>query len=152
MKFPSILFTIFVITACTQSVDLEVETAALLAADRTFAQTSIDSGAAEAFRQYLAEEAIQLPSGAHPIHGREAIYLGMLDAPEDAELAWQPQAAQVASSGDMGFTWGNYQYSYNNSGGVRTVSHGKYLNVWQKDSERGWVVLVDMGNASPAPQ
>ncbi len=140
------------IVACTQSVDLEAEAETLLAADRAFAQASLDSGAAEAFKQYLAEDALQLSAGANPISGREAIYTGMLDAPADAELAWQPQMAQVASSADMGWTWGNYQYSYDTSTGERTVAHGKYLNVWRKDAQRGWIVLVDMGNSSPAPE
>jgi ketosteroid isomerase-like protein len=140
------------IGACTQSVDLEAEAEALLATDRAFAQASLDIGAAEAFKQYLAEDALQLPAGANPISGREAIYTGMLDAPEDAELAWQPQMAQLSRTGDMGYTWGNYQYSYNTSTGERAVTHGKYLNVWRKDAQRGWIVLVDMGNSSPAPE
>lgn len=140
------------IAACTNSVDQEAEAKVLLAADIAFAQASLDNGAAQAFKQFLADEAIQLPAGANPISGRDAIYTGMLDAPEDAELAWQPQKAQVAICGDMGWTWGNYQYSYDTSTGERTVGHGKYLNVWRKDAERGWVVLVDMGNASPAPE
>ncbi len=79
-------------------------------------------------------------------------YAAMLHNGTSPVLAWQPQFAQVASSADMGWTWGNYQYSYDNAEGERGIAHGKYLNVWRKDAERGWIVLVDMGNSSPQPE
>lgn len=35
---------------------------------------------------------------------------------------------------------------------VKSVSHGKYLNIWEKDADGNWKVAVDMGNSSPAPE
>ncbi|MFH1756192.1 MAG: nuclear transport factor 2 family protein [Candidatus Latescibacterota bacterium] len=128
----------------------EAEEDVLFATDVAFAQASSDRGPAEAFNMYLANEAVQLPAGSIPIMGREAIYQSMKQG-GDAALAWAPVKAEVAKSGDLGYTWGTYQSSYRGPDGSMRTSHGKYLNVWKKHSTGEWKVLIDMGNSSPAP-
>lgn len=122
----------------------------LLQTDREFARASLAGGAAEAFRKYLAEDALQLPSGSKPLQGREAIYRLMSRSPAGTTLDWQPQDGRVAESGDLGYTWGHYQFRSRSPEGVAEVSYGKYLNVWIR-TPAGWRVLVDMGNQSPKP-
>lgn len=144
-------FILIILIGCSGKIDVEKEGAALLDADRQFAKASVERGAAEAFRMYLTEDALQLPAGANPIEGRENIYQGMIDMPEDAVLEWEPQGGEVARSGELGWTWGNYILSFRDSAGELKKSHGKYLNVWKKQ-ESQWRVLVDIGNKSPEPE
>ena len=118
--------------------------------DVAFSQASEVNGDAEAFNMYLADAAIQLPAGSHPIIGREAIYEGMKDS-GDITLTWSPVKAEVSRSGDMGYTWGNYRVSSHGIDGEAKVGYGKYLNVWAKQSNGEWKVLIDMGNPSPPP-
>lgn len=129
-----------------QSMDIEKEKTDLLNTDRAFAETSVASNAAEAFRAYLAEDAIQMPTGGEPIVGRDKIYENMNRSAQNYTLNWSPERAEVAKAGDMGWTWGWYLMSYTDAAGEIKQSRGKYLNIWKKMPDGSWKVAVDMGN------
>ena len=136
--------------ACDVRVDRKMESEVLLKTDFEFAELSADSGAAKAFRHYMAPDAIQMPDGALPITGRDSIYASL--APYDGKfvLTWQPQLAEVAGSGDMGWTWGLYKSVYRDAQDSLHVSYGKYVNVWVKQPDGRWLVRVDIGNKNPS--
>ncbi len=115
----------------------------LLQADQAFAQASLDHGAVPAFRRYLAPDALSLPHAQLPVTGREAITESMQG---DYTLAWEPQRAEVAQSGELGWTWGTYSVVLPDG---ETSSRGKYLNIWVKNEAGQWRVAVDMGNLNP---
>ena len=69
----------------------------------------------------------------------------------DYKLEWTPQYAEVAKSGELGYTWGKYILSYRDEKGEEQKSYGKYLNIWKKQKDGSWKVAVDMGNSSPVP-
>lgn len=145
--FPMILMVALV--GCTK-VNKEEASMQLLNVDREFAQMSRQQGAAEAFKAYLAENALELPNGSHPINGRNSIYTSMQEGPE-VTLLWEPQEAVVSALDDMGYTWGTYTASWKGADGSEKTSYGKYLNVWRKQDDGTWKVVVDMGNQSPPP-
>ena len=153
MKLPLLLFVVFVVIGCARGPEESAvkDKESLLEADRAFAALSADKGPADAFNEYLHDEALMLPAGGHPVKGRAEIYDVMRDAPEGYVLAWTPEDGEVARSGDFGYTWGKYVSSLPDSGGVIQKKHGKYLNVWKKDTTGKWKVLVDTGNQSPPP-
>ena len=143
------IFAALIVTAgCAQRADPAAEREALLAADRAFAQMSVEQGAVAAFYAYLAEGAMQMPDGSLPITGRDAIHASMAAGPAYA-LEWTPINGSVALSGDLGWTWGNYVARFTGPEGEPVESHGKYLNVWARDATGDWKVLVDMGNKNP---
>ena len=117
----------------------------LLQTDRDFARTSLEIGPAEAFKKYLDKDAFMLPNGAMPVFGRDSIYSDMIG---DYTLEWEPVDGDVAKSGDFGYTWGTYISRSKNDTGKEVIRKGKYLNVWKKNSEGSWKVLIDMGNTS----
>jgi ketosteroid isomerase-like protein len=138
---------LMLVTGCgAQKVDLEKEKAALLQTDIEFSQASVEKGAPEAFRMYLAEDAIQLPTRANPVVGRDSIYASMSKSSGDFTLSWLPQAVDVAGAGDMGWTWGWFTTTWTDENGEQKQSQGKYLNVWRKMPDGTWKVVVDMGN------
>ena len=153
LKNPGIfsLFVCFLIMtqACGKKIDREIELDNLLQTDMEFSEFSIENGAAEAFRMYLMEKAVQLPSGQNPIRGRDKIYKDMLKAGSDYTLSWEPHDGDVSSSRDMGYTWGIYTLSFQGDSGENLSRSGKYLNVWKKDDWGNWRVLIDMGNQNP---
>jgi ketosteroid isomerase-like protein len=136
---------------CSVQVEMDNDNGkeALLQTDREFSEYSVAHGAAEAFNNYLLEEAFQLPAGQNPIYGRDGIYQSMLEDDETYTLSWEPQNGAVASSNDMGWTWGIYTITFKTEKG-EVSRQGKYLNVWEKDDEGNWRVLIDMGNQNPA--
>ena len=118
----------------------------LFQADQAFAKLSADSGAVAAFSMYLADDAVQMPSGAAPITGRESIVEAMSSGP-DVTLLWEPKHAEIAVSGELGWTWGVYEARFTSDEGEEVSSDGKYLNVWRKQDDGAWKVIVDMGNS-----
>jgi ketosteroid isomerase-like protein len=138
------------LTSCRQEVDVYAEAEKLLEIDREFAASSLEVGAADAFRQYMAEDAVQMPNGSYPVFGRDAIYEWMRGDDDVYTLSWQPIDAAVAASGDMGWTLGDWKFTGKNIDGEDVTVYGKYVNVWKKVDGQ-WKVMIDIGNTSPAP-
>ena len=67
----------------------------------------------------------------------------------DYTLDWSPQYAEVAKSGELGYTWGTYSLTYMDQNGEEQKSYGKYLNIWKKQADGNWKVAIDIGNESP---
>ena len=142
----------WILTAgCTSKIDLEKEKENLLNTDIEFSKTSVEKGAAEAFYLYLTDDAVQLPAGLPPIVGREKIRQSMSGSSK-AVLKWEPVKAEVAKSGDFGYTWGNYEVSWQGEDGKTQTLYGKYLNIWKKQPDGTWKAAVDIGNQAPPPK
>lgn len=136
--------------SCSSPVDVIKESQDLLDTDKEFAQMSLDKGAAAAFEYYMTEDAMVLPHKGHPINGRDGIVKAFGDNPDAFTLEWIPEKAEASSSGDMGWTWGKYKQTIY-ADGDDIVSYGKYLNIWKKQNDGSWKLIVDMGNSSPEP-
>ncbi len=124
----------------------EANLEALLEADRAFAALSRAEGPGPAFAAYLTDDALQLPAGRGPVRGVANIAAGFEGAP-GLTLDWAPEEGGVAKSGDLGWTWGRYTTVSPGADGGAVTSIGKYLNIWIKDDDGNWRVLVDMGNS-----
>ena len=115
-------------------------------ADRQFSALSVSNGAAAAFAAYMADDALSLPAGAEPITGKQGIVESM--APLSAgRLSWTPQQEAISRSGELGYTWGLYEYR-----SPKGVSFGKYVTIWRKQPDGSWKAIVDIGNQSPSPK
>lgn len=131
--------------------DMEEETARLLQTDKDFAAASLEHGAAEAFRMYLHDDAIMFSRGRHAVRGSDSIYKIMSAGAGSYSLEWTPRAAEVAVSGELGWSWGEYTFTSTGGDGIESRSYGKYVNVWRKNTEGEWKVIADIGNESPPP-
>jgi ketosteroid isomerase-like protein len=72
--------------------------------------------------------------------------------PEGTSLTWTPIKADMAASGDLGYTYGNYVYTAKNKDGKLVSNYGKYTSIWKRQKDGQWKVVVDMGNSSPDPK
>ena len=144
----STLLSLFIFEYSSAQIDAKPEWKILLDTDFEFARTSVKKGPSAAFYLYLADNAMQLPEGSLPIYGRTAIYETMKG--DYYDLIWTPVKAEVAKSGELGWTWGKYVVTVRKTDGT-TTSYGKYLNIWRKQPDGKWKVIVDMGNESPSP-
>ena len=147
MRKSSYILILLLLTACEVDIhsnDTAALAAELLQADRDFAALSQNTDPKQAFSNYLAPNAIMVPRAGDPIEGYEA---AMASFGEEAgfDLHWQPQFAEVADSGDMGWTWGRYQLLIE---GEQLYS-GKYVNIWTRQSDGSWQVRLDIGNQEP---
>lgn len=120
----------------------------LIETDIAFSQTASQIGVAEAFYEYLAEDAVWLPTGSEPVLGREAVRDKLREA-EGTQLMWEPQFADVARSGELGYTWGLYESRSRTLEGRERVSRGKYTTIWRRQPPDGrWRAVLDTGNPS----
>ena len=146
----TILILVLIPSGCEKKIDTGQEQQKLFETEVAFAKMSVDSGAPQAFREFFADEATSLPARAEPVRGRQAIYEHMKEGGTDYVLNWEPKESEVASSGDLGYTWGTSTVTYQENGLKKRI-HGKYTSVWRKQPDGSWKVIVDIGNQNPVP-
>lgn len=122
----------------------------MIAADKAFAKMADQESVPAAFGEYAAADVRMFPEGEHSYQGRDAMVRRFADWPADATMEWEPLGGMAASSGDFGFTWGTYVFISQGEDGP-VVEHGKYVSIWRKEPDGEWKFVVDIGNASPAP-
>lgn len=127
--------------------DAEAARAALLAADRTFAKAA-EKGSAEAYLGVLAEEARLHRGGKLPFVGGDAIRSALAEDP--APMTWEPVAAVVASSGDLGATYG---IAKRRESGAESpwFDSDNYLRIWKKQPEGSWRLVLEVLAPRPKP-
>jgi ketosteroid isomerase-like protein len=105
------------------------------------------------YMSYFADDAVEVPNGAAVISGKVNIAKGMgfLDDKSN-QLIWTPVGADISASADLGYTYGNYEFHSKDKDGKASIEYGKYTSIWKKQADGGWKVVLDMGNASPAPK
>jgi ketosteroid isomerase-like protein len=130
--------------------DEAADRAALMKLDADFSRASVERGMAEAFRAYLAADAKSFPQGGLMVTGRDAIVAEMVEPADGprATLRWEPAGADVARSGELGYTYVTFEFERVGPDGVKLVKHGKYVSIWRRTAE-GWKLAVDIGNGSP---
>jgi ketosteroid isomerase-like protein len=127
-------------------VDLAAARATLVETERAFSRLSQKEGMRAAFLAYLAGDAVIFRPG--PVAGRE--YIEARPSPP-IELTWWPVYAEVAASGDLGYTTGPYVLRETGQGPGGETQHGYYLTVWRRQADAAWKVVADLGVTTPPP-
>ncbi len=110
----------------------------LVAAERAFAADASARSVRAAFLAYLAEDGLVFEPG--PTSGQR-VWQARKD--NKAKLEWAPELAEVAASGDLGYTSGPWRYTP--EGADKPAAFGHYFTVWRKDKDGAWKVLIDHG-------
>lgn len=126
---------------------IEALRAELIQTDVAFSRAAAQAGVAEAFYQFLAEDAVWLPNGSDPVLGREQVRDRLRQAGQ-TQLVWVPQFADVARSGELGYTWGLYESRGRGADGREVLSRGKYTTIWRRQPDGSWRAVLDTGNPS----
>jgi uncharacterized protein (TIGR02246 family) len=96
---------------------------------------------------FYTEDAVVYPPNEPMAAGRaaaEKVWARYFAEPT-YEVSWQTTAAGI--TGDLGFTAGTYEDSYQGADGKSVASKGKYLCVWKKQADGSWKAVHDMWNA-----
>jgi len=115
-----------------------------------FMQAAAEKGSA-GYMSYYADDAVEVPNGHAIIPGKAAIAatMGFLDD-KNNHLIWTPAGAGVSASGDLGYTYGTYEF--HSKDGKPNADYGNYTSIWKKQKDGNWKVVLDMGNSRPAPK
>ena len=117
-----------------------------------FMKTATERGS-QGYMSYYAVDAVEVQNGGAIIHGKVEIAKGMgfLDH-KNNQLIWTPVGADISTAGDLGYTYGNYEFHSKDKADKPLVEYGKYTSVWKLQKDASWKVVLDMGSASPAPK
>ena len=125
---------------------------ALMNADRDFDRVTAEKGI-DGWVSFFAEDGMQLtPEGN--IKGRQAIreYMGPAFARPGFSLRWKPTFADIADSGDLGYTTGTYESRGTDAQGNPLVRTGRYVSIWRKQRDGAWKVVLDTGAPDAPPR
>lgn len=117
----------------------QTEATAIVDAERAYATDVAEWGVRDGTLRHLMDESVvfrPLPVAARGWYAAQ-------DTPDFA-LQWQPWFAELAASGDFGWTLGPWRSSTLEEG-LRPDGHGFYATVWMKNAAGDWKVLVDHG-------
>ena len=60
---------------------------------------------------------------------------------------WIPTRVEVAKSGDMAYVSGTYTSDFKDASGKTVKDRGKYLEVWQRQTDGSWKCSADAWNS-----
>jgi ketosteroid isomerase-like protein len=132
--------------------DSKNSTEDLIRTDKEFSQKSIDDGIAAAFTAYADKDVILMRDKQFPIKGIEKLKEHYSKIKKgNAKLEWAPVKAEIAGSGEMGYTFGNWVYTDNDTEGKESKAYGNYVTIWKKQKDKNWKFVLDGGNTTPPP-
>lgn len=118
---------------------------ALTDLDVRYTALATHDGMREVYARLAADDIRLLQFDSLPLAGRAAV---LKQTPEDkASLRWITSGSGIATSGDLGYTYG-MAYPVDAAQGIAPQS--VYVHIWQH-SRKGWRLLLDLENALPPP-
>ncbi|HTA28310.1 MAG TPA: DUF4440 domain-containing protein [Bacteroidia bacterium] len=126
--------------------------AVLINADKKFCEASLKIGFNHARMELVSDNAIESGEGSMPLEGKKAIGDFNATHPDTSfTLQWTPLKAEVAASGDLGYTFGGWTMKAKTKAGHDTSLYGNYITIWQKQADGTWKYVYDGGNDTPKP-
>lgn len=129
-------------------VDIAAEASALRQADAAYAAEAKSDGIVKAFLKHSARDVRLHRQHSFPVAGREAARAALAANP--GTLEWQPAAAHVADSADLGYTYGTYEFKP--TAADKPAERGHYLKIWKRQPDGTWLVALDLMRPLPPPR
>src|SRR5687767_2975941 len=104
--------------------------------ERAFARMSEELGIRPSFMAFIADDGILFRPTA--VRGKQWMTDNPL--PPSAKrplLRWQPTFADIARAGDLGYTFGPWEYK-DDIKDAKPVAFGHFLTVWKKQGDGWW--------------
>lgn len=128
--------------AAAQRIRSDSALASMIAAERAFSKHSLERGTQEAFLRYMAEHSFLY----RPKVVRARAFLQARPMPRGLMLAWEPAYADVAASGDLGYTTGEW-ISQRRDYPDAPPTFGQFATIWRRQADGSWKAEVNIGIA-----
>lgn len=138
----------FVLSGCAKKADVEAERAAILETDAQWA-AALAANSPNDFTSFFAADAVVMPPHLPVLVGTDAILAWATEnmALPGFGVACQATSADVAASGDMGYSLGTFTFQMSLPDGSTLTDTGKYAAIWKKQADGSWKVAVDTFNS-----
>ncbi len=121
--------------------DIEKWKQEILETEQEFAEMVKEKGIHDAFIRYAAEDAVLMRNNDLVI-GKENI--AQLYKNQNAKgLSWTPDFIDVATSGDLAYTYGHFTFSFADSSGNSQESKGVFHTIWKRQADGSWKFVWD---------
>jgi ketosteroid isomerase-like protein len=146
MKMTLALSSLLLVISCSPQAEQPPSPDVLLEADRAFA-AAVAEGGSDAWASWFAEDGAMIQERVGEVRGRAAIreFMAALDDPSFS-LRWDPDRADIARSGELGWTTGRYVSERVAPDGSVARSEGLYVSIWRMQADGSWKVVMDIGN------
>ncbi len=99
-----------------------------------------------------ADDAVYLPPHHAAVHGRDAIHEYLKRAMEHGATGLSFEVTYIKRAGDLAYDVGGYTMTLPQEDGSYKQDRGKYLVVWQRQSNGDWKIAADCWSSDlPAP-
>jgi len=113
----------------------------LLRMDQALSERATRTTIADAFLAYAVDDVRLYRDGLAPMTSVSEVKAHLQARP--ARGRWEPLHADVAASGDLGYTYGSFEIDPIAAGGAK--ERGFYLRVWTRQAQ-GWRLACDVAN------
>lgn len=126
--------------------------AAVRAADSAWAQAFARKDLAGYLAFVDSTASIQQPNGP-TVTGTAAIraLIEGLYALPNLSGTWEPTRVDAARSGELAYSTGTYELSYNDPSGKPVTERGKYVELWRRQADGTWKMVVESFNSDLPP-
>ncbi len=134
---------LFLISCNTKPDKIQIETwkNEIRETEQNFSKMAGEEGIHKAFTTFAAEDAVLMRNNKI-IEGLKSIDEHYKNQ-NSKGLSWSPDFVDVAASGDLGYSYGHYIFSYIDSMGNSVADTGIFHTVWKKQSDGTWRFVWD---------
>ena len=127
----------------TSSLTMEKAKQEIIAAEKAFAELTQKEGVAAAFLAFADENAV-LNRNEKLVKGKSEMKMHFeKQTTKIISLVWAPDFVEVSASGDLGYTYGEYQITYLNKEGKEVQDKGIFHTVWKRQKDGSWKFVWD---------
>jgi ketosteroid isomerase-like protein len=125
---------------------------ALMNVDKKWSDLSQKKGFYRSRLDFLTENSIDIPENKMPVEGKKNIIEYVLTHKDTTvDVMWTPLRAEVAASGEIGYTYGGWTMKYKTKANTDTTAFGSYITIWHKQPDGSWKYIFDGGSETPQP-
>ncbi len=125
----------------------------LIKTDKDFYLASTQIGTGQAFIDFADDSVILMRQQQFPILGKNELAKHYLNhESEKTPLKWTPVKAKVSPDGQLGYTFGNWEYKDTSNTGQEISTFGNYVTIWKKQKDGNWKYVLDGGNSIPSTE
>ena len=117
----------------------------ILITEQEFTEMAQKEGISKALLTFAAEDVVVMRNNSLII-GKESLresFENEISESGNYSLTWKPDFVDVASSGDLGYTYGKYISTTTDSIGNSKVVEGVFHTVWKRQPDGTWKFVWD---------
>jgi ketosteroid isomerase-like protein len=118
--------------------------AQIMRVDSAMSAFAQQEGFNRALLRYASDDFVKFSEGQLPTLSKNEFSERTSGKPGPTSLRWRPVKGEIAQSGELGYTWGNWIFEAKD-----TVYQGNYFSVWRRGSNGEWQLALDGGNTTP---